>query len=105
MCSRNEAMGRVMVEAMAAVKPVIGYNSGDTSELISHEFNGLLYEGGHKELASCMLRLMENPAWARKMRENGWRTVRENFFVEAYAGTVSKSCPGYPVRVSELAMP
>ena len=35
MCSEHEAMGRVTAEAMAFAKPVIGYNSGATPELIS----------------------------------------------------------------------
>ncbi len=33
MCSRNEAMGRVTAEAMSACRPVIGFDSGGTSEL------------------------------------------------------------------------
>ena len=105
MCSKNEAMGRVTVEAMAAAKPVIGYNSGGTAELISHEFNGLLYEGGERELATCMLRLMEQPVWAREMGENGWRSVREKFTVETYAGSIYKILAGLPGRMPELHIP
>lgn len=85
MCSKYEAMGRVTVEAMAASKPVIGYKSGGTVELILHEFNGLLYEGGYRELAVCMRRFVERPQWAKEMGENGWRIATARFTIETYA--------------------
>jgi len=88
MCSKHEAMGRVTVEAMAAGKPVIGYNGGGTTELIAQEKNGLLYSGGEKELAESMVRLIENPLWARELGANGRQTVAEKFTVEAYAKNV-----------------
>lgn len=44
MCSRMEALGRVTVEAMDHGCPVIGRNSGGTSEIITHGVNGLLFD-------------------------------------------------------------
>lgn len=88
MCSKNEAMGRVTVEAMAAARPVLGYNGGGTAELIVSEFNGLLYKGDEKELASCMRRIVANPALGRGMGEQGWRTAREKYSIETYAESV-----------------
>ncbi|HSQ56582.1 MAG TPA: glycosyltransferase family 4 protein, partial [Gemmata sp.] len=64
MCSRNEAMGRVTAEAMAACRPVIGYDSGGTSELIDHERTGLLYRGGPDVLSGAMARYVEKPEMA-----------------------------------------
>lgn len=90
MCSKNEAMGRVTVEAMAAAKPVIGYKDGGTVELIAHEYNGLLYEGGAEALAFCMRRLMERPRWAKSMGLNGWRIAREKYTIEIYAENIFK---------------
>jgi glycosyltransferase involved in cell wall biosynthesis len=90
MCSKNEAMGRVTAEAMATSKPVIGYKNGGTAELILHEHNGLLYEGGAKELAFCMRSLMERPEWARAMGENGWRIAKEKYSIEVYAESIYK---------------
>jgi glycosyltransferase involved in cell wall biosynthesis len=52
MCSKNEAMGRVTVEAMSACRPVIGYDQAGTSEIIEHGRTGLLYRGGPEALAS-----------------------------------------------------
>jgi glycosyltransferase involved in cell wall biosynthesis len=46
MCSRNEAFGRVTVEAMKFGLPVIGINSGGTRELIDNGKTGFLVESG-----------------------------------------------------------
>lgn len=46
-CSRNEAFGRVTLEAMLHGIPVIGSNVGGTVELISNGSTGLLYELGN----------------------------------------------------------
>jgi len=88
MCSINEALGRVTIEAMTACKPVIGYKSGGTAELIFNEVNGLLYEGDYRELAYCMQRLIENPSWAHEMGENGWRMAKDSYSIETYAGKI-----------------
>jgi glycosyltransferase involved in cell wall biosynthesis len=94
MCSKYEAMGRVTVEAMTACKPVIGFNSGGTSEIIVNQVNGLLYEGEHEELASCMRRFVENPIWAREMGENGCRMAKKKYSIEAYAGKIYEILSG-----------
>jgi len=88
MCSRYEAMGRVTVEAMAACRPVIGYDQAGTSEIVQHEHTGLLYRGGAEALAECMRRLVEDPSWARQLGINGWRLAREKYTIEAYAERV-----------------
>lgn len=49
MCSRNEAFGRVTIEAMTSGCPVIGANSGGTSEILDENKYGLLYEPGDSE--------------------------------------------------------
>ena len=88
MCSKNEAMGRVTAEAMAACRPVIGCRSGGTSEVIEHEHTGLLYGDGPEALAACMGRFVEDPGWARRLGENGWRVARKKYSIEAYAESV-----------------
>ena len=88
MCSRQEAMGRVTVEAMSNSLPVIGLNSGGTTEIIEHERTGLLYTGGVEELAACMMRFIENPGWARKLGDQGWQVARSRFNTEIYARQV-----------------
>jgi len=84
-CSRNEGMGRVTVEAMSACRPVIGFDNAGTAELIVHGFNGLLYRDGDGRLADCMRKLADDPAGARQMGLNGWRAGREKYCIEMYA--------------------
>ena len=88
MCSKYEAMGRVTAEAMSACRPVIGYESGGTAEIIEHERTGLLYHGGPESLATCMMRFIENPGWARQLGENGWHVAREKYSIEIYSESV-----------------
>lgn len=88
MCSPNEAMGRVTVEAMAACCPVIGYDNGGTSELIDHRETGLLYQGDEAELAKYMLQLVENQKWSQKLGQNAFFNARERFSIESYAQSV-----------------
>ncbi len=88
MCSKYEAMGRVTIEAMAASRPVIGYDNAGTSELIENEKTGLLYEGEEKELAACMKRLVDNPEWARQMGNKAWEAARKKYTVETYTDNI-----------------
>ena len=58
MCSREEAFGRVTVEAMKAHLPVCAANSGGTREIVTHEVNGLLFAPGDSaSLAANLIRL------------------------------------------------
>jgi glycosyltransferase involved in cell wall biosynthesis len=88
MCSRNEAMGRVTVEAMSACRPVIGYDSGGTSELIDHGRTGMLYRGDAEELAQCMTQYIVAPELAKLHGEAGWRESRHRNSTETYAAHV-----------------
>ena len=88
MCSKYEAMGRVTVEAMSACRPVIGYDSAGTSEIIEHEHTGLLYRGGPETLAECMMRFIKNPEWACQLGDNGWNVARKKYSIEVYAESV-----------------
>lgn len=94
MCSENEGMGRVTVEAMTASRPLVGYDHGGTKELVLHEVNGLLYTGGAPELATCMLRLAQAPEQARRMGEKGWHLSREKYCIESYASRIHAICCG-----------
>ena len=64
-------MGRVTAEAMASARPVIGYDSDGTTELIDDGHNGLLYDGSTKDLAASMNRFVNNPNLARSFGQNG----------------------------------
>jgi glycosyltransferase involved in cell wall biosynthesis len=88
-CSRSEAFGRSTVEAMKLGKPVIGARGGATPELIRENFNGLLYApGDYLDLARKIRFLVDNPALAKQMGQNGRRWALEEFSVAKYARKV-----------------
>ena len=70
--SLNEGMGRVLVEAMAAGKPIVASNVGGIPDVIQHDNNGLLVPpGDEKALAAAIMRLINDPEKAKKMGQRG----------------------------------
>jgi glycosyltransferase involved in cell wall biosynthesis len=98
MCSRHEAMGRVTAEAMSASRPVIGFASGGTTELIDPGRTGLLYRGGAEALAACMARYVEAPELAWRHGQAGWHGARRRHSTEAYAAQIHEVLRG--IRLS-----
>lgn len=84
MCSENEAMGRVTVEAMAYKKPVIGLISGATPELIEHGEDGFLFSNGAQELASHMGYFLQNPSKTIEMGAKGYEKALRQFKINDY---------------------
>ena len=79
-----DALSRVVLEAMAAGRPVIGTTVGGTPELIEHERTGLLVERGDPAaLAGAMARLLDDPALAARMGEAAHARVETRFSPEA----------------------
>lgn len=70
--SLNEGMGRVLVEAMAAGKPVVASNVGGIPDLVKNEENGLLVPPGDEEaLANAVIMVLNDPEKAREMGKRG----------------------------------
>jgi glycosyltransferase involved in cell wall biosynthesis len=70
--SRNEGMGRVVVEAMAAGKPVIASRVGGVPDLIEDGVNGYLFTSEDSDqLASRIAHLIQNPGKAKAMGREG----------------------------------
>lgn len=75
-----EGMGRAVIEAQAAGKPVIGSRVGGIPDLIQHQATGLLVDPGDVSgLAASMAQLCENPAMRKELGEAGSRSVGERF--------------------------
>ncbi|KYC64649.1 glycosyltransferase family 4 protein [Heyndrickxia coagulans] len=85
-CSRAEAFGRVTVEAMLCSLPVIGANTGGTTELIKNGYNGFLYQQGNSDdLASKILLFLEDKSLILKLGENAFESVKDKFTIEKNA--------------------
>lgn len=83
--SRTEAMGRVLLEAMAAAKPRIGSKVGGIPTVIDHETDGLLFDCGNvDQLTAALDRLMADPDLRKRLGEAGERRMRAEFSVERY---------------------
>lgn len=84
MCSPNEGMGRVTIEAMFYGCPVIGFARAGTKELISHENNGLLYEDV-QEIPALYQWLQKDRSRRDALIYNAFEFAQQNFTEEVYA--------------------
>ena len=76
MCSRDEAFGRVTVEALKRERPVVGVAGGGTLELIDDGRTGRLCAPGDPDaLADAIAELADDPARARRMAAAGRRAA------------------------------
>lgn len=90
-CSTKEAFGRVTIEAMMSMNPVIGADCGATPELIRSGFNGLLYHNGdYKDLAEKIKILINDPQKSIQMGENAFNFAKENFTASKNAELIYK---------------
>ena len=86
-----EPCGRVLFEAMAMGKPVIGTDNGGTPEIVVDEETGLLFPfGDAKGLSERIVWLLERPAEMARMGIAGRRRVEENFTIERYMEKTQK---------------
>ncbi|CEP68824.1 Glycosyl transferase, family 1 [Moorella glycerini] len=83
--SLSEGLGRVVVEAMATGRPVIGSNVGGIPEMVQDGITGFLVPPGDEAALAEKLRwLLEHPVEAGEMGGRA-RTFAEHFFsTEAY---------------------
>jgi glycosyltransferase involved in cell wall biosynthesis len=71
MCSRDEAFGRVTVEAMRLGLPVIGVDSGGTSEIVEDRVSGYLVSSGNSEAMGQYLADLANDEVLRMKLSEG----------------------------------
>lgn len=80
--SLNEGMGRVLVEAMAAGKPIVASNVGGIPDLVRDGQNGLLVEPGDVNGLCIAARKLLIDAKIRDEMGMKGRTMAQNFSVE-----------------------
>jgi glycosyltransferase involved in cell wall biosynthesis len=74
---------------MAAELPLVAPRVGGIPELIEDGVNGFLVEhGDHTAMADRLYTLLDNPAFARRMGEEGKRRVRDHHSPERLAKDV-----------------
>ena len=82
LASLNEGMGRVLVEAMAAGKPVVASRVGGILDLVKEGQNGYLFQpGDEKGLSLAIKKLLEDKSLRDEMGKRG-REMAQDFSVE-----------------------
>jgi glycosyltransferase involved in cell wall biosynthesis len=89
-CSvRPEPFGLVLVEAMAAAKPVVAFRTGGVPEVITPDVTGLLVAPQDSAaLAEAIVQLLTDPVRARALGRAGRARAERQFEVGAYARTI-----------------
>jgi glycosyltransferase involved in cell wall biosynthesis len=89
-CSvKPEPFGRVIIEGMAAGRPVIASALGGAAEIIAHGQDGLLTPAGDPAaLAAALLRLLDDPGEAERLGQAARRTVAQRYQVDAHVRAV-----------------
>ncbi len=92
--SRSEGLGRVLIEAMALSKPVLGSRVGGILDLIKDGHNGFLFEAGNSnKLAEKLRILLSNKNLAMEMGKKGKKFIQDNFsnkkYIENYISMIN----------------
>jgi glycosyltransferase involved in cell wall biosynthesis len=86
-----ESFGRVFIEAMAARRPVVAFNSGGASEIVVDGETGLLVPPGDLDaMAAAVSQLLDDPISCRRMGESGRKRVEEYYLLDKHCQAVTK---------------
>jgi L-malate glycosyltransferase len=81
--STSEGLSNVILESMAAGKPVIATNVGGSPEMVVNDITGYLVPPADSSaMAGAITALLQNPDKARAMGAAGRKVVQEKFTVE-----------------------
>jgi glycosyltransferase involved in cell wall biosynthesis len=91
LASRTEAMGRVLLEAMAAARPIIASNVGGVARYVNDNQNGLLFPSENvEELASAIALLLSDKELRRRLGQKGHERVYSEFDEKTYVREFQK---------------
>lgn len=80
-----DPLPRAVMEAMAAAKPVVAFDSGGTTEMVRHAETGLVVPSGDVPgLGQAFARLAADPQLRREMGRAGEARAREEFSLERH---------------------
>lgn len=87
----GESFGRVVVEAMAAAKPVVGVRAGGVGEIVIDDENGLLANPNDSaDLARCITRMICDDGLRRRLAAAGRVRVERDFTIETHTARVAR---------------
>ena len=87
--TKGEPFGQVIVEGMAAGKPVVATNGGGVPEIVEDGLTGILVPMGDvSAMAEAICRICADPLAARIMGAKGKKRVAEHFTIEQTARKV-----------------
>lgn len=86
--STTETLGMAMIEALASGLPVVAASSGATTEVVSHEESGLLYEAGSGSELVEATRAILSDAELRERLSKGARAAAEERSWESSTGAL-----------------
>jgi len=82
----HEAFGRVIIEAQASGVPVVATRVGGVIDIIEDGLNGLLVApASSDEIAKSVIKIFQDPQLARRLAENAYRKVKEEYSLEKMA--------------------
>lgn len=87
MCSVSEALGRVTIEAFFYGCPVLGHNSGGTSELLKDGETGYLYDS-EEEGARKLKLIIEKPQETQLIVQQAIKYAEQTFTTEVYGDKI-----------------
>lgn len=76
---RNEGFGIWVLEALAMGRPVIAFNEGGIRDSLDGCPAGILVDGGSREMAAALLRILQDDTLLKRMSEAGPRWIAEKF--------------------------
>ena len=88
MSSKNEAFGKVTIEAMCAGCFIVGVNSGGTSEIINDGKTGILYNGDINSLVHKLIWLNEHRKQAKMIALDGQKYACNHFSSEVFGQNI-----------------
>ena len=77
--SEIESFGMTLIEAMSHARPVIVADTSGHREIVDGPHGVKCPPGDPAAFAWHMLRVVEDPGWARGVGEAGWRVARERY--------------------------
>ncbi len=88
---KNDSCPRMVIEAMAGGKPVIGTEVGGIPELITEGKDGFLVQPGNSgQIADRIIEILSDDSMRERMGKNARRTARKRFRVEEQAMRIEK---------------